>query len=161
MENFYDLLKITPNANKNDIINAYKSSIKHYIDMGHLTNDQINEIRTLKSALYVLSNDDLRNKYNALLTKANMENTNPSNDELSHHNDMNYFSNINTNQHNNLESLFNVDNSWMNNDNIIMKQNITKKNKIETNMIGDRIFSLQEINKKPLYPVKYKMDENI
>ena len=67
MENFYDLLKITPNANKNDIINAYKSSIKHYIDIGHLNNDQINEIRTLKSALYVLSNDDLRNKYNDIL----------------------------------------------------------------------------------------------
>lgn len=160
MENFYDLLKITQNANKDEIINAYKSSIKHYIDMSYLDNDKINEIKTLKSALYVLTNDNLKNKYDTLLIKANMENTSSTDNELSQHNDTNYFSNITMNQHdNNISTLFNVDNSWMNTHNIT--NNNTKKNKIETNIISDRIFSLQEINKKPLYPVKYKINENI
>jgi DnaJ-class molecular chaperone len=136
MENFYDLLKINSKVNRDEIFIAYRDSMKKYINLNCLDSEQINNIKSLKSALYVLSNDDLRIKYDNLLSKAN--NIHPANNILD----------------DNLDSLFNVDNSWMKND----KQdgsNNTRKNKGFNNSIGDRIFSLQELNKRPLYPVEY------
>ena len=144
MENFYNLLKITPNSSRQDVINAYKNSIKRYTQLKMLDSEQIQNIRSLKIALYVLCDDSLRLSYDNLLSK--VDNINPSN-----------------NEYDDIDSQFNNDKSWMNNvNNMIANQtnnntsNNGRKNKGNNNMIGDRIFSLQELNKRPLYPVEYK-----
>jgi DnaJ-class molecular chaperone len=148
MENFYDLLKITNNASNSEVLEAYKKSIKRFTNLKQLSKEQINEIRNLKTALYVLSNDDLRTKYYNMLSKIdNVEPYQMKSDEL-----------IATTIYDNIDSQFNTLN--INNNNVVINNN-SKKNKILNDVIGNRIFSLSEFNKKPLYPVEYKINNQM
>jgi hypothetical protein len=42
-----------------------------------------------------------------------------------------------------------------------MINNNSKKNKILNDIIGNRIFSLPELNKRPLYPIEYKINNQM
>jgi hypothetical protein len=150
--NFYSLFEIHPTSTSKDIINAYKNKIKKFRNIQYLDNNQILEIKNLKTGLYILHNKKLRLKYNKSIG-LELDEPLPMNHEIE----------------NSLESVFNVDNSWMNTNNDIKNNN--KKNNNETNIIGDRIFSLSNLNKKPGYstndeidlrkPLQGRVDKNI
>jgi hypothetical protein len=125
MENFYNLFNVDKNASNSDIILSYKSSVKKFNNMKILSIEQINEIKMLKSVLYILLNKQLRQDYNNIL----YDNIEP----------------IDNYENNNLNAVFNIDNSWMNN----IQEHKSLKKKSDTNFIGDRIFSLMELNKNP------------
>ena len=125
MENFYNLLQINNNSSKEDIISAYKKSIKKFNNIAKLSIPEINEIKALKTGLYILTNNQLRYTYDNIIT-TNIDNTNEY-------------------ENNELDNVFNIDNSWMNS----IDQNKNLKRKSDINIIGNRIFSLSELNKRP------------
>jgi len=67
-EDLYDILDIDFGSSKSDVNNKYKEKIKHfkkYIYEGNsLDEDQKWEVKLLKIAKYVLTDDQLRKKYN-------------------------------------------------------------------------------------------------
>jgi len=117
MDNYYKLLNINNDATKNQIINAYNNKISIYNYFKSLNSNQINEIKIFKKALYVLTTPELKQKY-----------------------DDKIFNN------NNIDSVFNIDNSWMKNYNI---KNMENKKEIN---FSNRVFSLSDLNKKPDFP---------
>ena len=132
--NFYDLFEIQSNSKPIDIINAYKRKINKFKNIHILDNNQILEIKILKSGLHILLDKKLRLLYNKSLESEPL----PMNHEMN----------------DSFESVFNIDNSWMNNNKI----DNNKKNDHETNMIGDRIFSLTNFNRKPGYSTNDEID---
>ena len=132
--NFYDLFEIQSNSKPIDIINAYKRKINKIKNIHILDNNQILEIKILKSGLHILLDKKLRLLYNKSLESEPL----PMNHEMN----------------DSFESVFNIDNSWMNNNKI----DNNKKNDHETNMIGDRIFSLTNFNRKPGYSTNDEID---
>lgn len=128
--NFYDLFEIETNSKPIDIINAYKRKINKFKNIHTFDNNQILEIKILKSGLYILLDKKLRLLYNKSLESEPM----PMNHEMN----------------DSLDSVFNIDNSWMNNNNIKIDH--------ETNMISNRIFSLSNLNRKPGYSTNDEID---
>lgn len=72
--NYYDLLEIKYNCSKVDVINSYKMKISKFNGLPFLTSKMINEIKQYKIALYILSNDVRRNKYNQLINQSTNQN---------------------------------------------------------------------------------------
>ena len=136
--NFYNLFEIHPTSTSIDILNAYKNKIKKFKNINNFDNNQILEIKTLKKGLYILLNKKLRLKYNSLIgIEINKSDPLPMN-----HDDDTSF-----------DSVFNIDNSWMN-----TKKNNDKKHNNEPNIISDRIFSLSNLNRKPGYSTNDEID---
>ena len=133
--NFYDLFEIQSNSKSIEIINAYRNKIAKFKNIHNLDNNQILEIKILKSGLYILLDKKLRLIYNKSIDSGPM----PMNHEIN----------------DSLDSVFNIDNSWMNNN---IKKYDNKKNDNETNMIGNRIFCLSNLNKKPGYSTNHEID---
>jgi hypothetical protein len=126
MNNYYEYFEILETANKNEIILAYENKIAKYNNLKTLSDIQINELKLLRKGFYILSNDELREKYNKKLLKIPV----PENhDEIS-----------------SLDSVFNIDNSWMKTINI----DDSKKKNGDINILGNRVFSLSDLN-KPSY----------
>ena len=123
MENYYQLLNINNNASFENINLAYENAISKYNNLTFLLPQQISEIKKLKTALYILTNPELKNKYDNKLSNIKPYNIDNEDD---------------------FDSVFKIDNSWMKD-----KQNITTK--IEGNVISDRIFSLSHMNSRPGY----------
>jgi DnaJ-class molecular chaperone len=145
MENFYNLFKISKNASNQDIILSYQNSVKKFNNINKLSIEDINEIKTLKTGLYILLNKELRENYNNILEQVVNNNSITKNINNNIESLGNY-----ENENNNFNDVFNIDNSWMNNsfmNNIEQNKNLRKKSDI--NIIGDRIFSLSELNKQP------------
>jgi hypothetical protein len=115
-----------------DMLIAYKNKINKFKNINNFNNVQINEIKLLKKGLYILSNKELRLKYNKELNFKNEPL--PMNDVID----------------DSFDSVFNIDNSWMNKQKFIKENDYEKKNN-ETNILSDRIFSLSNFNKKPGY----------
>jgi len=134
--NYYELLEINPTSESNEIINAYKNKINKFKNIYIFDQEQINEIKFLKKALYILVNKKLRSKYNKSIGLSKKVNNEP----LAMNNDID----------DSFDSVFNVDNSWMNK-HLSKNNDKNKKNNNEINIIGDRIFSLSNLNKKPGY----------
>jgi len=63
MDNYYQLLNINNNASFENINLAYENAISKYNNLTFLLPQQITEIKKLKTALYVLTNPELKNKY--------------------------------------------------------------------------------------------------
>lgn len=63
MEDLYGFLQLQKTASKEDIIKSYQEHINRYNGLPFLTKRMISEIKNLKKAYYVLSNDELRKKY--------------------------------------------------------------------------------------------------
>ena len=127
--NYYELFGINLKSNQTEILSAYKNKINKFKNSNRLDNNQIIEIKFLKKGLYILLNKKLRSNYDKILglNKGPL----PMNEEIE----------------DSLDTVFNIDNSWMNQKNLKSKND--KKN--ENNMIGDRIFSLSSLQKKPGY----------
>ena len=150
--NFYELFEIRSNSSTKEIIMAYENKITKFNNIDKLSNKQIQEIKQLKIGIYILINQKLRNKYNILL-KLNNEDNKLSDKEPCAVNHENIDS---------LDSLFNIDNSWIkNNDSInnsINNDNTGRKSKNENNMLGDRVFSLSKLNKRPGYSSDFEIE---
>jgi DnaJ-class molecular chaperone len=138
--NLYGVLSIPYSASYSDVLDAYKMKILKYFNKESLNENEINEIKMLKKALYILTNTELRLKYNNILN--NNQQTQQQQEEEQQQQPMTapipFSGNSNDDD---LDSLFKVDNKWMNN--IETKD---KKNKDELN-ISDRVFSLSEYNR--------------
>ena len=126
MNNFYELFNVTHSATKKDILLSYQLKINQFNNCTKLTNSQIYDIKMLKIGLYILTNDDLRYKYDQSLIQPK-----PNND----------------NYDNNIDSVFNIDNSWM--------KNIKINNDDKINF-GDRVFSLSDMNKRPGFSSEFE-----
>lgn len=117
MDNYYNLFNINSNASKKDIINGYNTKISIYNYFKSLSQTQINEIKVLKKGLYILTTPELKQKYDDKLFNSN-----------------------------NIDVVFNIDNSWMKQYNI---KNMENKKEIN---FSSRVFSLSNLNKKPDFP---------
>ena len=69
MENYYDTLDIDKNSNSKEIEEAYKKKINDYKNLSYLTDDKIKQIKKFKKAYFILSNNELRDKYDKILSK--------------------------------------------------------------------------------------------
>lgn len=127
--NYYELFGINQLSNHNEIINAYKNKMNKFKNLNRFETNQIIEIKIMKRGLYILLNKNLRDNYNKLI----ITNTDPLP--------------MNEDTNDSFDSVFNIDNSWMNTQKL--KSDNDKKN--DNNMIGDRIFSLSSLQKKPGY----------
>jgi hypothetical protein len=125
MNNYYDYFDVMITANKKEILLAYENKITKYNNLKSLSNMQMNEIRILKKGLYILTNDELREKYNKKLFNIPIPE--------------------NQNNLQSLDAVFNIDNSWMKTVNVDDSNN--RKNS-DTNVLGNRIFSLTDLNKQ-------------
>lgn len=130
MDDYYQLLNINKNDSFENINLAYEKEISKYNNLTFLLPQQISEIKKLKTALYILTNPELKNKYDNQLS--NIKPHNIDNDD-------------------DLDSVFKVDNDWMKN-----KHNITDK--IEGNVISNRIFSLSHMNSRPGYSNDFDLE---
>lgn len=129
MTTFYDLLNIDFYEIKDNIKIAYKNKIKNY-KYKNLNEEDILEIKQLKTASFILLNDNLRELYNNLIIskKKNEILADNSNDEILVGNSNDEILAGNSNDNNSdLNSLFSniINNSDINNHDLIsLSQNI-------------------------------------
>jgi DnaJ-class molecular chaperone len=64
---YYKILEVNYDAENNEIKEAYSNKIKKYSNLPFLNENQKSEIKELKKANYVLSNDDLRQVYDNII----------------------------------------------------------------------------------------------
>ena len=69
MKDYYEILEINPTASEDEIYNAYNNKILQFRHLPFFTPKMIKEIKLLKEALYVLSDEIKRSKYNDKLNK--------------------------------------------------------------------------------------------
>jgi curved DNA-binding protein CbpA len=181
MRDFYELLEISKNSSEQQIIKSYNNKLSKFNTYKKILSEHVQEIKLLKTALYILTNTELKNNYDILLKRTEeidsikidpniisqisneLSNNNTSINysekkvtftENFLHEDVNNISDPvagNMTNDDNLDSVFNIDNSWMNKNNGNNGDN-GKKNKVETNLLGDRVFSLPQFGKKQNYP---------
>jgi DnaJ-class molecular chaperone len=163
MDNFYILLEIPYDAMKDQIISSYKNKINKFNNFKKILQEHIKEIKLLKTALYILTNDELKRKYDILLSYK-INNTTEIQEPLAKTSKIisaNEPNNIpvagNHDEENTLDFVFNIDNSWMPKQNNSSDTN-GKKIKVNANLLGDRIFSLPQYGKKQNQPSEIDMD---
>ena len=146
--NYYELFEIPYSASTKQIIIAYENKITKFNNLSMHTQEQINEIKLLKVGLYILVNYELRNIYNKIIGikkqhKQMIENKEPvaGNQDVP----------------DSLDSLFSVDNAWMKS-NEVKQDNSGRKCKNGSNTLGDRIFSLSELNKRPGFSSDFEIE---
>jgi DnaJ-class molecular chaperone len=71
MDNYYNYLNVKKDCKPKDIISAYQNKINIYKLKTNLNEEDIKHIKNLKKGIYILLDDDLRNKYNILLQNNN------------------------------------------------------------------------------------------
>ena len=64
---YYKILEVNYDAENNEIKEAYSNKIKKYSNLPFLNENQKSEIKELKKAYYVLSNDNLRKVYDNII----------------------------------------------------------------------------------------------
>jgi DnaJ-class molecular chaperone len=69
MKDYYEILCINNNASEDQIYEAYRNKISQFNHLPFHTPKMISEIKLLKEALYVLSNEDRKNKYDNKIEK--------------------------------------------------------------------------------------------
>lgn len=144
--NFYKLLDITNLASKKEIKIAYQNKIIKFNNITKLSDNQISDIKMLKIALYVLLNSELKKKYDKYIQCEKKETVSQAEPQA-----------INQNEDETLDSLFNVDNTWMNSEQKT-SDNSLRRNRFENNTIGDRVFSMSHINKRPGYSSDFEIE---
>jgi len=70
---YYKILEIPMSANITNIYVAYYSKIEKYRNLPFLTAAQKAEVKELKKAKFVLSNDDFRKIYDSSIAKKNVQ----------------------------------------------------------------------------------------
>ncbi len=76
MKDYYGLLGINEYATHNQILEAYKNKIARFNNLPFHTKKMIEDIKSLKEALYVLTDDIKRLKYNLKRSEENKYNSN-------------------------------------------------------------------------------------
>ena len=71
--NFYELLEVLKSSSTREILGAYENKITKFNNIKKLNDGQINEIKMLKVALYVLTTPELRAKYNVYVANKNKD----------------------------------------------------------------------------------------
>tara|TARA_B100000674_G_C37683706_1_gene842732 strand:- start:160 stop:462 length:303 start_codon:yes stop_codon:yes gene_type:complete len=71
MENYYEILDVARDSNIDEINKAYKNKIKIFNDKDELTKKDLKKIKSLKTAKFILNDEDLRDKYDEILSKKN------------------------------------------------------------------------------------------
>jgi len=74
MENYYEILEITKDASDKEIKESYISKIKKYNNLTFLNDEIIKKIKLLKKCKYILLDKKLRQLYDKLLSKNNLNN---------------------------------------------------------------------------------------
>ncbi len=142
--NYYNLFEIHPHASPKQILLAYENKITKFNNLHSLGQEQINEIKLLKVGLFVLINGELRNIYDKIIgVKKEQKETEPIAG--------------NENMPDSLDSLFNVDNSWMKTSEK-KSDSSGRKGRNESNILGDRIFSMSEFNKRPGFSSDFEIE---
>ena len=114
---YYKILELNYNATEEEINDAYKNKIKKYFNLPFLNENQKVEIKELKKAQFLLSNNDLRKKYDSIIFQEIEEN-------------------------NKLKE----------------KDTLNKKEKLDSEMMGNRVFSMIGIITPPQR--NYDIDRN-
>ena len=114
---YYKILELNYNATEEEINDAYKNKIKKYFNLPFLNENQKVEIKELKKAKFLLSNNDLRKKYDSIIFQEIEEN-------------------------NKLKE----------------KDTLNKKEKLDSEMMGNRVFSMIGIITPPQR--NYDIDRN-
>jgi DnaJ-class molecular chaperone len=63
MINYYNILGLELYANEKDIYTAYREKIGQFNNLPFLTKTMIDEIKMIKSAIYILGDEYKKNKY--------------------------------------------------------------------------------------------------
>jgi hypothetical protein len=129
---YYTLFDLPYTASTKQIINAYGNKITKFNNITNLSINEINEIKMLKSGLFVLTHRKLRKIYDKIINVKKISVPVAPNFDME----------------DSLDTLFNIDNSWIK-QNVIEEETINKKSKFVSNALGDRIFSLSHYNKRP------------
>jgi hypothetical protein len=163
--NFYDLFEIENTSVINDIVSAYKNKINPFNEMEELSDEDISKIKLYKIGLYILITPNLRTIYdNKIKYIASKNSEIQEKSVVNEPEEKQSFSPatllgkskafpnnepkaLNEGDNNNLDSLFNIDNSWMTKSESSNNVN-KKKSLVEGNEIGNRIFSIKNITKQ-------------
>ncbi len=146
--NFYDLFEIDNTSLTSEIRDAYKNKIKSFNQMDDLTDEDINRIKLLKIGLYILITPNLRKIYDNRMIRAESKDMNDEPKETKTSlSSLGPQAPNEIGDSNNLDSLFEIDNSWMNKSEKSEAVN-KKKNLVEGSEIGNRIFSMKNITKQ-------------
>jgi len=114
---YYQILELKYNATEKEINESYNNKIKKYFNLPFLNENQKVEIKELKKAKFILSNNDLRKKYDSIIFQEIEEN--------------NKFKE---------------------------KDTLNKKEKLDSQLMGNRIFSMINIITPPQR--NYDIDRN-
>ena len=114
---YYQILELKYDATEKEINDAYKNKIKKYFNLPFLNENQKVYIKELKKAKFILSDNDLRKKYNSIIFQEIEENKN-----------------------------------------IKEKEILNKKEKLDSQMMGHRIFSMIGVITPP--QLNYDIDRN-
>jgi DnaJ-class molecular chaperone len=98
---YYQILELKYNATEKEINESYNNKIKKYFNLPFLNENQKVEIKELKKAKFILSNTDLKEKYDSIIFQEIEENNK-----------------------------------------IKEKDTLNKKEKIDSEMMGNRVFSM-------------------
>lgn len=71
---YYKILELKYDATEKEINESYKNKIKKYFNLPFLNENQKVEIKELKKAKFILSNNDLRKKYDSIIFQEIEEN---------------------------------------------------------------------------------------
>ena len=165
MENFYNLFEVPKNASIPQIIHSYENKMLYYSRHNRvLTQADIILIKSLNAGKYILTNVELRNKYDLLLLKKELDEDSisikipetkkpvetvampqiPQTDE-------NILESMaeNSSAFDSFDSVFSVDNSWMKKIDVAnVSTTDLKKSRTDSNQLSNRVFSMKEFNKK-------------
>jgi DnaJ-class molecular chaperone len=109
---YYKILNVNYDAEIEEVIEAYSNKIKKYSKLPFLNENQKTEVKELKKAYYILSNNDLRKVYDNIIIQ-----------EIETHNKFK--------------------------DNNNEKPSILKKEKLDSTIMSDRVFSMIGILNPP------------
>lgn len=73
---YYQILEVKYDATEKEINDAYKNKIKKYFNLPFLNENQKVDIKELKKAKFILSNNELRKKYDSIIFQELEENKN-------------------------------------------------------------------------------------
>jgi DnaJ-class molecular chaperone len=71
IENCYEMLEISTNFSNEELEQAYELKIGKYNNLPFLTDVMKHEVKQIKIAYYILSNDKLKNNYNKTILNNN------------------------------------------------------------------------------------------
>ena len=158
MENFYNLFEVPKNASIPQIIHSYENKLLYYSRNNRvLTQSDIMLIKSLNAGKYILTNVELRNNYDMLLLKKELEEDSISikipetKKPVAPQTDENILESMaeNSSAFDSFDSVFSVDNSWMKKIDVAnVSTTDLKKSRTDSNQLSNRVFSMKEFNKK-------------